>query len=75
MTLKIALIGSRYFAASVFEALRQETGVTIAAVVAPAADDRLAVAARAAGVAAVHVLENPTLVRAYPNELNVHKAI
>ncbi len=64
MTLKIALIGSRYFAASVFEALRQESGVTIAAVVAPAADDRLAVAARAAGVAAVHVLENPKLVPA-----------
>jgi glycine cleavage system regulatory protein/folate-dependent phosphoribosylglycinamide formyltransferase PurN len=62
LTLKIALIGSRYFAATVFETLRQEAGVTIAAVVAPAADDRLALAARAAGVAAVHVLENPKLV-------------
>ena len=62
MSLKVALIGSRYFAATVFEALRQEPGVVIAAVVAPAADDRLAVAARAAGVSHVHVLANPKLV-------------
>lgn len=62
MSLKLALIGSRYFAATVFEALRHEPGVSIAAVVAPAADDRLALAARAAGVEAVHVLDNPKLV-------------
>ena len=62
MTFKVALIGSRYFAATVFQALRQESGVSIVAVVAPAADDRLALAARAAGVEAVHVLDNPKLV-------------
>jgi glycine cleavage system regulatory protein/folate-dependent phosphoribosylglycinamide formyltransferase PurN len=62
LSLKVALVGSRYFAATVFEALRQEPGVTIAAVVAPAADDRLALAANAAGVASVHVLENPKIV-------------
>src|SRR6195952_5679191 len=59
--MKCVLVGSRYFGATVFEALRKEEGITIANVVAPAADDRLAVAARNAGVA-VHVLENPKLV-------------
>jgi glycine cleavage system regulatory protein/folate-dependent phosphoribosylglycinamide formyltransferase PurN len=62
VSFKVALIGSRYFAATVFQALRLETGVSIVAVVAPAADDRLALAARAAGVEAVHVLDNPKLV-------------
>ena len=62
MSLKVALVGSRFFAASVFETLRHEPGVSIVAVVAPAADDRLALAARAAGVEWVHVLENPKLV-------------
>ena len=62
MSFKVALIGSRYFAATVFQALRQESGVDIVAVVAPAADDRLALAARAAGVESVHVLDNPKLV-------------
>ncbi len=62
MSFKVALIGSRYFAATVFQALRLETGVDIVAVVAPAADDRLALAARAAGVESVHVLDNPKLV-------------
>jgi glycine cleavage system regulatory protein/folate-dependent phosphoribosylglycinamide formyltransferase PurN len=62
--LKVALIGSRFFAASVFETLRQESGVTIAAVVAPAEDDRLALAARKAGVPHVHVLANPKTVPA-----------
>ncbi len=62
MSLKVALIGSRFFAASVFDALRQEPGVTIAAVVAPAEDDRLALAARKAGVPHVHVLANPKIV-------------
>ena len=56
--MKCALVGSRFFAASVFEALRQEPGIEISCVVAPAEDDRLAVAARAAGVP-LHVLENP----------------
>ena len=59
--MKIALVGSRYFGASVFEALRKEDGVEFAIVVVPAADDRLALAAGAAGVA-VHVLENPKVV-------------
>jgi methionyl-tRNA formyltransferase len=56
--MKCALVGSRYFGASVFEALRKEEGIEFTSVVAIADDDRLAVAARAAGIA-VHVLENP----------------
>ena len=59
--MKCVLVGSRFFGATVFESLRKEEGVVIANVVTPAADDRLAVAARNAGVA-VHVLENPKLV-------------
>jgi glycine cleavage system regulatory protein len=59
--MKCALVGSRFFAASVFEALRKEEGIEFTSIVAPAADDRLALAARAAGVA-VHVLENPKIV-------------
>jgi methionyl-tRNA formyltransferase len=59
--MKCALVGSRFFAASVFEALRHEEGLTFTSIVAPAADDRLALAAQAAGVA-VHVLENPRIV-------------
>src|SRR5262245_32223913 len=59
--MKCAVVGSRYFGASVFEALRAEAGITIGGVVAPAADDRLAVAALKAGVP-VHVLENPKIV-------------
>lgn len=59
--MKCALVGSRFFAASVFEALRHEEGIEFTSIVAPAADDRLAVAARAAGIA-VHVLENPKIV-------------
>ena len=59
--MKCALVGSRFFAASVFEALRKEEGIEFTSIVAPAGDDRLAVAARAAGVA-VHVLENPRMV-------------
>lgn len=56
--MKCALVGSRYFGASVFEALRKEEGIEFTSIVAIADDDRLAVAARAAGIA-VHVLENP----------------
>ena len=54
------LVGSRYFGALVFEALMND-GVEIAQVVAPAADDRLAAAAQAAGVP-VHILDNPKVV-------------
>ena len=59
--MKCALVGSRFFAASVFEALRHEEGIEFTSIVAPAADDRLALAARAAGIA-LHVLENPKMV-------------
>ena len=59
--MKCALVGSRYFGASVLEALRPLPGIEITSVVAPAADDRLAIAARAAGLP-VHVLQNPKIV-------------
>lgn len=59
--MKCALVGSRYFGALVFDTLRKEEGLEFTCVVAPAADDRLALAAKAAGVA-VHVLENPRFV-------------
>ena len=58
--MKCTLVGSRYFGALVFEALRKD-GVEFAGVVAPTADDRLALAAKAAGIP-VHVLENPKIV-------------
>ena len=61
--MKLTVVGSRYSGATVFEALRKETDVEVVAVVAPAADDRLANAARAAGVP-VHVQSNPKLVTA-----------
>jgi methionyl-tRNA formyltransferase len=60
--MKCTLVGSRFFGAKVFEVLRAD-GAEIARVVAPAGDDRLALAAQAAGVA-VHVLENPKHVPA-----------
>jgi methionyl-tRNA formyltransferase len=59
--MKLALVGSRYFAATVFDMLRQLEGVQLTSIVAPAADDRLALAAKAAGLQ-VHVLANPKLV-------------
>ncbi len=59
--MKCALVGSRYFGALVFETLRKEAGIEFTSVVAPAEDDRLAQAARAAGVP-LHVLENPRFV-------------
>ena len=59
--MKCVLAGSRYFGASVLEALRREEGVEFVCVIVPAADDRLAVAANAAGLS-VHVLQNPKLV-------------
>jgi methionyl-tRNA formyltransferase len=58
--MRCMLVGSRYFGATVFEALRRD-GADIARVVAPAADDRLALAAQADGVD-VHVLANPKIV-------------
>jgi glycine cleavage system regulatory protein/folate-dependent phosphoribosylglycinamide formyltransferase PurN len=58
--MKVTLVGSRYFGALVFEALRKD-GVEFAGVVAPAADDRLAQAANTAGVP-LHILENPKQV-------------
>ena len=59
--MKCALVGSRYFGATVFEALRKEAGVEFAIVVVPAGDDRLALAANAAGVP-VHVLADKKIV-------------
>src|SRR5690242_20744511 len=59
--MKLVLVGSRYFGATVFEKLRGEEGVEMVRVVAPAADDRLALAGAAAGVP-VHVLANPKIV-------------
>ncbi len=66
--MKCVLAGSRYFGASVLEALRREQGIEFVCVIVPAADDRLALAANAAGLS-VHVLENPKLVpsNAIPN--------
>lgn len=61
--MKCALVGSRYFGALVFETLRKEEGIEFTSVVAPAADDRLALAARAAGYP-VHVLADPKIVPA-----------
>lgn len=61
MGLKLTVVGSRFFGAAVFDVLLKEPGVQIARVVAPAADDRLALAADKAG-APVHVLANPKVV-------------
>ena len=60
MKLTITLVGSRYFGATVFDTFHKE-GFDIARVVAPAADDRLAIAAQKAGIP-VHVLANPKIV-------------
>jgi methionyl-tRNA formyltransferase len=59
--MKCVLAGSRYFGATVLDALRREPGVEFVAVIAPAADDRLALAAEKAGLP-VHVLANPKIV-------------
>jgi len=59
--MKCVLAGSRYFGATVLEALRREEGVEFVSVIVPAADDRLALAAQAAGLP-VHVLANPKIV-------------
>jgi glycine cleavage system regulatory protein/folate-dependent phosphoribosylglycinamide formyltransferase PurN len=60
--MKIALVGSRYFGATVLKTLLED-GADVAQVVAPASDDRLAVAARQAGLP-LHILENPKIVPA-----------
>ena len=60
--MKITLVGSRYFGATAFDAIRKE-GVAIARVVVPAADDRLAQSAQDAGVDVV-VLDDPRNVPA-----------
>jgi len=48
-TFRITLVGSRYFGAAAFDVVRR-LPVTVARVVVPQADDRLAVAATAAGI-------------------------
>ncbi|CAG0996262.1 Methionyl-tRNA formyltransferase [Burkholderiales bacterium] len=58
--MKCTLVGSRYFGSAVLDALVKD-GVAIARVVAPAADDRLALGAQQAGIP-VHVLANPKIV-------------
>jgi methionyl-tRNA formyltransferase len=60
-SMKVALVGSRFFGASVLEALRQVPGVEFSCVVTIAADDRLALAAQKAGIP-VHILTNPKMV-------------
>lgn len=59
--MKCALVGSRYFGATVFDALCQDGSIQFTSVVVPALDDRLALAARKAGLP-VHVLDNPKVV-------------
>jgi methionyl-tRNA formyltransferase len=58
--MKCTIVGSRYFGASVLEAFRAD-GIEIAGVVAPADNDRLALAGRAAGLPTV-IHANPRLV-------------
>ena len=59
--MKCTLVGSRYFGAAVFGALMKDGVGEIVQVVAPASDDRLALAAQSAGVP-VHILSNPKIV-------------
>lgn len=58
--MRITLVGSRHFGVTTFDMLRQH-GVDIVRVVVADADDRLAAAARAAGIEVV-VQANPKLV-------------
>jgi methionyl-tRNA formyltransferase len=60
--MRITLVGSRHFGVTILEMLRQ-LGVEIVRVVVADAEDRLAAAARAAGIEVV-VQANPTLVAA-----------
>ena len=59
--MKITLVGSRYFGRAVLDLLLKEPGIEVARVAVPAADDRLAEGARAAGLD-VFVHENPHIV-------------
>ena len=61
-SMRITLVGSRYFGAAAFDVLRA-LPVTIARVVVPQADDRLAAAASAAGIEVV-VQQDPMHVPA-----------
>ena len=63
--MRITLVGSRHFGVTTLDMLRQH-GVEIARVVVADADDRLATAARAAGIE-VAVQANPKLVVAAGN--------
>ncbi len=58
--MKLTVVGSRYFGATVLQNFLRD-GVNVVRVVAPAADDRLALAAGKAGIP-VHVLANPKMV-------------
>jgi len=58
--MKLTLVGSRYFGTAALERLLKEK-VEIARVIVPAADDRLALAAEAAGLEVV-VLDDPATV-------------
>jgi methionyl-tRNA formyltransferase len=59
--MKVTLVGSRYFGRAVLDLLLKEPGIEVARVTVPAADDRLAEGARAAGIE-VYVHENPHIV-------------
>jgi methionyl-tRNA formyltransferase len=58
--MKLTLVGSRYFGAAALERLLKE-GIEIARVIVPATDDRLGVAAKAAGLDVV-ALDDPSIV-------------
>jgi methionyl-tRNA formyltransferase len=60
--MKLTLVGSRFFGAAALERLLKE-GIEIARVIVPAADDRLGVAAKAAGLDVV-ALDDPSIVPA-----------
>lgn len=60
--MKITLVGSRYFGAATLDRLLKD-GADIARVVAPAADDRVSVAAKNAGIEVV-ILDDPRIVPA-----------
>jgi methionyl-tRNA formyltransferase len=60
--MKVTIVGSRYFGAAALEALRKEP-IDIVRVVVPSADDRLALAAAAAGIE-VTTLADPMMVPA-----------
>jgi methionyl-tRNA formyltransferase len=60
--MKLTLVGSRFFGAAALERLLKED-IEIARVIVPAADDRLATAAKAAGLE-MFVLDDPSIVPA-----------